>query len=206
MYQRKLIGVNDQLQLKFDLEISAPVIRHHLERLVARIDLPLVVPGVLPIQLGTLAGGRVDAFAITSNTVNATLSFERGRKTPVRIELRLEGVKFNSDTQILELTLERLNVSGLTPLSALVNPLRGQLVKGTVQAANQRVPGLLSALKDQRLELHLDVLTSHALTDAGADLRTALEPLLPVPAHAQVRVLSLELKPDGLSLGVQIAV
>ena len=198
--------MNDQLQLKLDLEISASVIRHQLERLVAQIDVPLVVPGVLPINLGRLAGGRVEAFAITSNAVSATLSFERGRKTPVRIELRLEHMAFNSDTQTLALTLERLNLSGLTPLSALVNPLRGQLVKGAVQAANQRVPGLLSALKDQRLELHLDVLTSHALTEAGADLRTALEPLLPMPANARVCVLSLELKTDALGLSVQVAV
>ena len=198
--------MNDQLQLKLDLEISALVIQHHLERLVAQIDVPLVIPGVLPINLGRLAGGRVEAFAITPDGIRAALSFERGRRDPVRIDLRLAQVQFDSDTQILALTLERLGVSGLTPLSALVNPLRGQLVKGTVQAANQRVPGLLSALKDQRLELHLDVLTSHALTEAGADLRTALEPLLPAPAHAHLRVLGLELKTDAIGLSVQVAV
>ena len=198
--------MNVQLQLKLDLEISALVIQHHLERLVAQIDVPLVIPGVLPINLGRLAGGRVEAFAITPDGIRAALSFERGRRDPVRIDLRLAQVQFDSDTQILALTLERLGVSGLTPLSALVNPLRGQLVKGTVQAANQRVPGLLSALKDQRLELHLDVLTSHALTEAGADLRTALEPLLPAPAHAHLRVLGLELKTDAIGLSVQVAV
>lgn len=198
--------MNDQLQLKLDLEISALVIQHHLERLVAQIDVPLVIPGVLPINLGRLAGGRVEAFAITPDGIRAALSFERGRRDPVRIDLRLAEVQFDSDTQILALTLERLGVSGLTPLSALVNPLRGQLVKGTVQAANQRVPGLLSALKDQRLELHLDVLTSHALTEAGANLRTALEPLLPMPAHAHLRVLGLELKTDAIGLSVQVAV
>ncbi len=192
--------------MKFDLEISAPVIRHHLERLVAQIDVPLVVPGVLPINLGRLAGGRVESFAIAADAIHATLSFERGRKTPVRIELRLEGVQFDRDTQTLALTLERLNVSGLTPLSALVNPLRGQLVKGAVSAANQRVLGLLSALKDQRLELHLDVLTSHALSEAGASLKTALEPLLPMPANAHIRVSSLELQSGLLGLSVQVAV
>ena len=192
--------------MKLDLEIRADVIRHHVERLVAQIDLPLVVPGVLAINLGSLAGGRVETFSITSEAVNATLSFERGRKTPVRIELRLTGVKFYSDTQTLALTLERLNLSGLTLLSALVNPLRGQLVSGAVRAANQRVPGLLSALKDQRLELHLDVLASHALSEAGSDLRTALEPLLPMPANAQVRVLELELKTDVLGLSVRVTV
>ena len=192
--------------MKLDLEISAAVIRHHVERLVAQIDLPLVVPGVLAINLGRLAGGRMEAFAITANAVNATLSFERGRKTPVRIELRLESVQFDSATQTLALTLEQLSVNGLTPLSALVNPLRGQLVKGTVSAANQRVPGLLSALKDQRLELHLDVLTSHALSEAGTDLRTALEPMLPMPANAQVRVLGLELKSGVLGLSVKVTV
>lgn len=198
--------MNVQLQLKLDLEISALVIQHHLERLVAQIDVPLVMPGVLPINLGRLAGGRVAAFAITPDGIRAALSFERGRRDPVRIDLQLAQVQFDSDTQILALTLERLGVSGLTPLSALVNPLRGQLVKGTVQAANQRVPGLLSALKDQRLELHLDVLTSHALTEAGADLRTALEPLLPAPAHAHLRVLGLELKTDAIGLSVQVTV
>ena len=192
--------------MKLDLEIRADVIRHHVERLVAQIDVPLVVPGVLAINLGSLAGGRVEAFAITSEAVNATLSFERGRKTPVRIELRLTGVKFYSDTQTLTLTLERLNLTGLTLLSALVNPLRGQLVSGAVRAANQRVPGLLSALKDQRLELHLNVLTSHVLSEAGSDLRTALEPLLPMPANAQVRVLELELKTDVLGLSVRVTV
>ena len=151
--------------MKLDLEIRADVIQHQLERLVSTIDVPLVVPGVLPINLGTLAGGRVEAFSITSDGIRATLSFERGRRDPVRIDLRLSDVRFNGDTQTLALTLERLSVSGLTPLSALVNPLRGQLVSGTVRAANGRVPGLLSALKDQRLELHLDVLTSHALTE-----------------------------------------
>ena len=198
--------MNVQLQLKLDLEISALVIQHHLERLVAQIDVPLVISGVLPINLGRLAGGRVEAFAITPDGIRTALSFERGRRDPVRIDLRLAQVQFDSDTQILALTLERLGVSGLTPLSALVNPLRGQLVKGTVQAANQRVPGLLSALKDQRLELHLDVLTSHALTEAGAGLRTALEPLLPAPAHAHLRVLGLELKTDTIGLSVQVAV
>ena len=192
--------------MKLDLEIRADVIQHQLERFVSTIDVPLVVPGVLPINLGTLAGGRVEAFAITSDGIRATLSFERGRRDPVRIDLRLSDVRFNGDTQTLALTLERLSVSGLTPLSALVNPLRGQLVSGTVRAANGRVPGLLSALKDQRLELHLDVLTSHALTEAGASLRTALEPLLPVPANAQLRVLELELKTAAVGLSVQIAV
>ena len=197
--------MNDQLQLKLDLEIRADVIQHHLERVVAQIDVPLVVPGVRPINLGSLAGGRVDSFAITANAASAMLSFERGRTTPVRIELRLTQVEFNGDTQILALTLERLNVSGLTPLSALVNPLRGQLIKGAVSAANQRVAGLLSAGKNQRLELHMNVLTRHALIEAGASLKTALEPLLPLAANARVRMLSLELKSGSVGLGVQIA-
>ena len=196
--------MNDQLQLKFDLEISAAVIRHHVERGVAQIDVPLVVPSVLPINLGSLAGGRVDGLAISANAVDITLSFERGRKTPVRIELHLTDVKFDRDTQILELTLERLNVSGLTVLSALVNPLRGQLVKGAVSAANRRVPGLLSVHHNTQLELHLDVLTSHALSEKGSSLRTAFEPLLPMPANARVRVLDLELKPDAVSSSVEV--
>ena len=192
--------------MKLDLAISARVIRHAVERLVATIDVPLVVPGVLAINLGRLAGGRVEAFGIDPRSIRATLSFERGRRTPVRIELQLSEVLFNSDTQTLALTLEQLSVSGLTPLSALVNPLRGQLIKGAVQAANQRVPGLLSALKDQRLELHVNVLTGHALTEAGTSLSTALESLLPVPANTQVRVIGLELKSDAVGLNLQLAV
>lgn len=198
--------MNDQLQLKLDLEIRADVILNQLKRLVAQIDVPLVVPGVLPINLGTLAGGRVEGFSIDPRGLRIALSFERGRRSSVRIELRLDEVHFDSDTQTLALTLEQLSVSGLTPLSALVNPLRGQLVKGTVSAANQRVPGLLNALKDQRLELHVNVLTAHTLSKAGASLRTALEPLLPMPANARVRVLGLELKSDAVSLSVQVAV
>jgi hypothetical protein len=198
--------VNDQLQLNFTLEISASVLRHHLERTVAQIDVPLVVPGMLPINLGRLAGGRIDGFAIDANAVSVALSFERGRKMPVRIEVQLTDVRFDSDTQALTLHLERLNVSGLTLLSALVNPLRGQLVKGAVRAANQRVPGLLSAKKDQRLELHVKALTAHMLTEAGSSLKTALEPLLPVPANARVRVLSVELTTASLGLSVQVAV
>ena len=192
--------------MKLDLEISAGVIQHQLERLVAAIDVPLVVPGLLPINLGRLAGGRVETFAITSDGIHTTLSFERGRRSPVRIDVQLRDVRFDGDMQTLALTLEQLSVSGLTPLSALVNPLRGQLVSGAVRAANGRVPGLLSALKDQRLEVHLDVLTGHALTEVGASLRSALEPLLPVPANAQLRVLGLELKTDVITLGFQIAV
>lgn len=206
MYQRRLEGVNDQLQMKLDLEISAGAIRHQLERLVATIDVPLIVPGVLPINLGRLAGGRVEAFDIDPGGLRVALSFERGRRSPVRVDLRLSEVHFNEDTQTLALTLEQLKLSGLTPLSALVNPLRGQLVSGAVRAANQRVPGLLSALKDQRLELHLDVLTNHARTEAGASLKTALEPLLPAPANARLRVVALELKTDAMGLSLQIAV
>ena len=196
--------MTDQVQLKLDLEIRADVIQHHLERLVATIDVPLVVPGVLPINLGRLAGGRVESFAIAADGLNATLSFERGRRSPVRIDLRLSEVRFNSATQTLGLNLEQLIVSGLTPLSALVNPLRGQLVSGAVRAANQRVPGLLSADKDQRLELHLDVLTGRALTEAGESLRAALESLLPVPANARVRVIGLELEMDSVAISVQV--
>lgn len=198
--------MNDQLELRLGFEISAPIIRHHLERLVAQIDVPLVVPGVLPINLGRLAGGRVEAFTITSDGIRAALSFERGRRELVQIELHLSDVRFDSDTQTIAMTVARLSVRGLTPLSALVNPLRGQLIQGTVQAANLRVPKLLSAMKDQRLTLHVDVLTSHALTEAGAKLRTALEMLLPAPAKTRIRMLGLELKTDAVAVELQMAV
>jgi hypothetical protein len=190
-----------QLTLTTELEVTADLLRFHLERAVSRLDIPLEITKPLPLKLGRLRGGRVAALHLESGALHLELIFERG----YGVILHLSNVQFQESNATLSLTLERLNVTGFIG-AGIVGALRGVLLNGATRGVNVRFPGALSAGRGNRLELHLEPLLTGLLGASEPQWREALTPLLPVQPNASVTVLGFALLEGALWLRVRTSV
>jgi hypothetical protein len=181
----------NQFSLTVELEVSPAVLRFHLARVVAALDVPLEVEKPLRLKLGHLRSGRVEALVLTSGAVHLEAAFEGG----LGLKLDLTEVRLDVDAQILHVTLERLTPRGFVG-AALVNPLRGALLSGATKAANARVPDLLRGVRGASLEVNLNALTQRVLEDEK--LRDGLARALPLEGQTGLRVLGLEVRETGL--------
>jgi hypothetical protein len=190
-----------QLTLTTELEVTADVLRLHLERAVSRLDVPLEITKPFPLKLGRLRGGRVAALHLEPGVLRLELIFERG----YGVSVDLSNVQFQESNATLSLTLERLNVTGFFG-AGLVGALRGVLLNGATRGVNARFPGALSAERGNRLELHLELLLRGLLSASEPQWREALTPLLPLEPNASVRVLGFALLKGALWIRVRTSV
>ncbi|NJK44219.1 MAG: hypothetical protein HC933_07965 [Pleurocapsa sp. SU_196_0] len=100
----------NQFSLTVELEVSPAVLRFHLARVVAALDVPLEVerPLLLRLKLGHLRSGRVESLTLTPGGVHLEAAFEGG----LGLKLDLTGVRLDVDAQTLHVTLERLTPRG----------------------------------------------------------------------------------------------
>ena len=190
-----------QLTLTTELEVTADLLRFHLERAVSRLDIPLEITKPLLLKLGHLRGGRVAALHLEPGAMRLELIFERG----YGVTLHLSNVQFQESDATLSLTLERLNVTGFIG-AGLVGVLRGVLLNGATRGFNARFPGGLTAERGNRLELHLEPLLMGLLSASEPQWREALTPLLPLEPNARVTVLGFALLEGAMCLRVRATV
>jgi hypothetical protein len=193
--------MNAQLTLTTELEVTADLLRFHLERAVSRLDVPLEIKKPLPLKLGRLRGGRVAALQIEPGALRVELIFERG----YGVTMHLSDVQFQESDATLSLTLERLNVTGFIG-AGIIGALRGVLLNGATRGVNARFPGALSTGRGNRLELHLEGLLMGLLSTSEPQWREALTPLLPLEPNARVSVLGFALLEGALWLRVRATV
>ncbi|MER3556268.1 MAG: hypothetical protein C4331_18530 [Meiothermus sp.] len=181
------------LRAQLQLEVSQALIQSAIAAGIAHLDLPIKI---LRFSLGRLHGGEVTQCELTPGHWNLGVRFSTGPA----IEVSLEALEYQPETQFWKLKVEKLHFSGFSG-APLLNLAPGRVLEVVAAQANRRLPGLLGTEKGMVLELRLQPLLQKVLEEAP--LRQVLKERLGLEPNPELSVQNLELLEGKLNLSVR---